>query len=380
MEKVLNFCKISGNSVKEYEGTKKYVATGDVIENQIVNFEEVTFNNRPSRANQNVKNGDVLFAKMQDTLKVLIIDDNNVNNIYSTGFFVIEPKDNVESKFLYWLFNSSCFNEQKNKNCKGATQKALNNEGLFKISIKKLPTLKEQKDIIEKLDIVQEIIDIRKKQIEELDELIKSQFVEMFGDININNRNWEEDDLKNHLKVIGGYAFKSSEFKEKGIPVLRIGNINAGYFRPKDLMFYEEKDKLSQYLVYPNDVVMSLTGTVGKEDYGNICIMSNEYEKYYLNQRNAKLNLNKTINEIYVANALRVPEIKKRLTGISRGVRQANIANKDIENLSIPIPPIELQNQFSEIVKQIDKQKLEIQKSLEETQKLQESLMSKYFG
>ena len=68
------------------------------------------------------------------------------------------------------------------------------------------------------------------------------------------------------------------------------------------------------------------------------------------------------------------------MTGISRGVRQANISNKDIENLKLPIPPIELQNQFADFVKKINKQKLGIQKSLEEMKKLQESLMNKYFG
>ena len=87
-----------------------------------------------------------------------------------------------------------------------------------------------------------------------------------------------------------------------------------------------------------------------------------------------------TLNKEYISYALRVPDIKRRLTGISRGVRQANISNKDIENLKIPIPPIDLQNKFAEFVKQINKQKFEIQKSLEETQKLQDSLMYKYFG
>lgn len=380
MVKIIEFCSVAGSSVKCFDGKKNYIATGDVAENKITSFEAVTFNNRPSRANQNVKIGDVLFAKMQDTLKVLMIDDSNVNNIYSTGFFVIEPKDNVESKFLYWLFKSNNFNKQKNRNCKGATQKALNNEGLSKIMVKELPTLNEQKKIIEKLDKIQEIIDIRKKQIEEINELIKAQFVEMFGDININDKKWNEDVLKNNLSVVGGYAFKSSEFQESGIPILRIGNINTGQFRPKDLMFWKEDELLENYAIYPNDVLMSLTGTVGKEDYGNICIIGNDYPKYYLNQRNAKLNIKETLNKEYISYVLRVPEIKRRLTGISRGVRQANISNKDIENLKIPMPPIELQNQFAEIVKQIKKQKLELQKSLEETQKLQESLMNKYFG
>ena len=125
---------------------------------------------------------------------------------------------------------------------------------------------------------------------------------------------------------------------------------------------------------------MSLTGTVGKDDYGNICIIGNDYPKYYLNQRNAKLNIKETLNKEYISYALKVPEIKRRLTGISRGVRQANISNKDIENLKIPIPPIELQNRFADIVKQIDKQKFEIENSLKEMQELYESLMEKYFG
>ena len=200
----------------------------------------------------------------------------------------------------------------------------------------------------------------------------------MFGNIDINDKKWNEDVLKNNLSVVGGYAFKSSEFQKSGIPILRIGNINTGKFRPKDLMFWKEDEALVNYEIYPNDVVISLTGTVGKEDYGNICIIGNDYPKYYLNQRNAKLNIKETLNKEYISYALRVPEIKKRLTGINRGVRQANISNKDIENLKVPIPPIELQNKFANIVQQIDKQKFESEiKIKEEIETLQKILYYK---
>ena len=192
----------------------------------------------------------------------------------------------------------------------------------------------------------------------------------MFGDININSHNYQEEKLSNHLKIIGGYAFKSKNFKNKGIPVLRIGNINTGFFVSKNLMFYDDNPNLGNYAIYPGDVVISLTGTVGKDDYGNVCIVGNEYDKYYLNQRNAKLELNNTVNSRYITYAFRIPEIKKRLTTVSRGVRQANISNKDIENLVIPIPPIDLQNKFADIVKQIDKQKFVIENSLENIGKL----------
>ena len=125
---------------------------------------------------------------------------------------------------------------------------------------------------------------------------------------------------------------------------------------------------------------MSLTGTVGKEDYGNVCILGKEYPKYYLNQRNAKLELNEGLDKHYLSQLLRFEQIKKRLTGINRGVRQANISNKDILNLRVPIPPFERQQQFATFVAQIDKSKSAIQKSLDETQLLFDSLMQQYFG
>ena len=114
--------------------------------------------------------------------------------------------------------------------------------------------------------------------------------------------------------------------------------------------------------------------------YGNVCILGNDYDVYYLNQRNAKLELQDTINKYYLSMLLKFEPVKKKLTGISRGVRQANISNKDILNLMVPIPPIELQNQFAAFVEQIDKSKVAVQKALDEAQLLFDSLMQKYFG
>ena len=104
------------------------------------------------------------------------------------------------------------------------------------------------------------------------------------------------------------------------------------------------------------------------------------YEMYYLNQRNAKLEIKEGIDKYYLSQLLKFEQIKKRLTGISRGVRQANISNKDILNLVVPIPPLELQNQFADFVKHIDKSKDSVQKALDEAQLLFDSLMQQYFG
>ena len=101
---------------------------------------------------------------------------------------------------------------------------------------------------------------------------------------------------------------------------------------------------------------------------------------YYLNQRNAKLEIKEGINKHYLSQLLKFEQIKKKLTGISRGVRQANIANKDILNLVVPIPPIELQHQLADFVNQVNKSKVAVQKALEKTQLLFDSLMQQYFG
>ena len=175
----------------------------------------------------------------------------------------------------------------------------------------------------------------------------------------MNSKGWNECALSEKLNVVGGYAFKSDQFdEERGIPVLRIGNINAGFFRPVNLVYWHEDESLERYIVYPGELVMSLTGTVGKDDYGNVCILGDDYGKYYLNQRNAKLEIVEGIDKYYLSQLLKFEQIKKRLTGISRGVRQANISNKDILNLVVPVPPMEIQEQFSAFVAQTDKSKL----------------------
>ena len=243
-----------------------------------------------------------------------------------------------------------------------------------------LPSMEEQKNISQKLNSVSMLIETKKLQLEKLDELVKARFVELFGDPEDNPKKWSKETLSNHLNVVGGYAFKSDSFLEEGIPVLRIGNINAGFFKSVNMVYWQYDDSLSRYMMYAGDLVMSLTGTVGKDDYGNVCILGNDYNCYYLNQRNAKLELFQTIDKYYLSQILKFPAIKKKLTGISRGVRQANISNKDILNLEIPIPPIELQNEFADFVKEVDKSKFEVQQSLEKLETLKKSLMQQYFG
>lgn len=290
---------------------------------------------------------------------------------------VLKAKNNLNIRYLSYYLN---FKNLSNV-ITGTTRGKLTKSALNSIEIL-LPELNKQDKIVEILEKSKELMDKRKEQIEALDELVKSKFIDMFGNVNINSKGWNITSMDELIDVIGGYAFKSTEFIDKGVPVLKIGNINAGYFKPTNLMFWKKDDKLEKYLIKPDDLVISLTGTVGKDDYGNVCIMGDDYEEYYLNQRNAKLEIksNELLNKYYLTYLLKVPEIKQRIIGISRGVRQANIANKDILNLEVPNPPIELQKQFAYFVKQVDKLKFEMEKSLKELEDSFNSLMQRAFN
>ena len=274
-------------------------------------------------------------------------------------------------KYLYYaLKNAKIPNTGYNRHFKWLKQ----------ISIS-YPEHEKQSMIVEILDKLEDSIDNYNTILGLLDKLVKARFIEMFGDPENNPNGWMESPLSEKLSVLGGFAFKSDKFSEiSGIPILRIGNINSGHFKPVNMVYWKEDENLERYLIYPGDLVMSLTGTVGKDDYGNVCILGDDFEKYYLNQRNAKLEIQGGINKFYLSQLLKFTQVKKKLTGISRGVRQANISNKDILNLVVPIPPIELQQQFEDFVHQVDKSREAVKKSLEKTQQLYDSLMQEYFG
>ena len=136
--------------------------------------------------------------------------------------------DNITDEYLYRILPREL--KAIEDKTPFVTVKHLSVKSIENIEIK-LPSLGKQKKITDILDKAQSLIDKKKEQIELLDELVKSRFVEMFGDINKNNKIWDVKILSELIDVIGGYAFKSTEFVEEGIPVLKIGNINANVIK-----------------------------------------------------------------------------------------------------------------------------------------------------
>lgn len=287
---------------------------------------------------------------------------------------VLKPHDFLVDTFLIYFLNYSDLDSY----ISGAIVRKLTQASLRNIEIP-LPPKSTQLAIVSELDKINELIRLKKEQLKDFDNLAQSIFYEMFGDPVENEMGWEVKKLGDSIKVIGGYAFCSKNFLKSGIPVLRIGNINTGKFTPTNMVYWQKDKGLSRYRILPGDLVISLTGTVGKSDYGNVCILGNDYEEYYLNQRNAKLEVGSNLNKYFLTYLLKQDMIRKKLTGINRGVRQANIANRDIENLNIPLPPLPLQHLFAQRIEQIEHQKAEVQKAIADLETLLASRMQYWF-
>lgn len=258
----------------------------------------------------------------------------------------------------------------------GATIPHINRSSLENLLVP-LFSPSDQVRIATVLENAEKLIILRRESILLLDEFLKSTFYQMFGDV-LKGENPEP--LGKAISLISGAAFKSSDFKDQGVPVIKIGTVNKGYFDISTLSFLPEKSAYEKYGVLPGELLVSLTGTTGKDDYANTCFVTSEYSKYYLNQRVAKIVVDSsalTLN--FVHHLFRFPPFKRKLIKSDKGVRQANLSNNDIYNFKITFPAIDQQNIFDRISQKVDDLKSQFQESLKELENLYNSLIQRAF-
>lgn len=359
---------------EEREGYVRMLQIRDFTQTRSVEAEYVKITNRLKFC----QSDDVLIGRYGASVGKIL---TGLSGAYNVAIMKSVPNSKVLMKpfFKYFLSSPSFQDFLLQASAMRAAQAGFSKEDIQDYPLP-VPPIAKQETIVAELDCLSRIIEKKKQQLEELDALAQSIFYEMFGDPAENDKGWDVKMMGNVVNVRGGYAFKSTLFTDKGVPVLRIGNINTGKLKADSIVFYKEDKSLEKYVVYPNDLVISLTGTAGKDDYGNVCVLDNTYPMYYLNQRNAKIELSSEVVTEYIKYVLKDASIKARLTGINRGVRQGNISNKDIESLLIQTPPINLQNDFALKIESIEKQKELIAQSIKETETLFNSRMDYYFN
>ena len=366
-----------GSACKPFEGEKNYVSTGAVDTDHIdyENIEIIDYTGKPSRANLEVKAGDVLFAKMQRTKKTLLIDEELANNVYSTGFCAVRAKgDILTAKCLYHLLTSEMFLTQKDKNCSGATQKAITNAGLKKIVLH-IPGIREQEAIANQLDLIVSIIAERQQELSNLDELIKARFVEMFGDPVSNSFGLPVKKLSD----LGSLDRGRSQHRPRNAPELLGGPyplIQTGEVSAAGLYITEYHNTYSEIGLKQSK--MWKAGTLCITIAANIAqtaIMT--FDACFPDSVVGFVPYDE-VNALYIHYWFSF--FQKILEDQAPQVAQKNINLKILSNLNVVVPEKKTLKLFEDFVAQVDKSKVAVQKSLDETQLLFNSLMKKYFG
>lgn len=290
----------------------------------------------------------------------------------------IPDLERLDVRYLFYYFNSQYFQQFIKNVGSRAAQAGFNKGDLNSVHIP-LISLEEQRKIAEILDKVSDLIAKRKHQFEKLDLLVKSKFVEMFGDPVANPKNWitkslfeigickngmnfryDDSGVEIHCLGVGDFKDLSVMDNMSILPVISLNEMPTEDYLLKDgdIVFVRSngnKELVGRCLVvYPKDAITTFSG---------FCI---RFRKTY-----------ESITIPYLLQVLKSDSIRKNMAG--RGANIQNLNQQILNSLVIPIPPIELQNQFADFVQQTEKTKTIINQSLDKLETLKKALMQEYF-
>ena len=356
------------------EGT--IVLRSSNIQNGRLDFDDIVRVKCKVRENLIVKPNDILMCSRNGSAKLVgkctLLPEMDEEMSFGAFMTIIRTQHNP---YLLHFFNSNAFRCQLGS-ASTTTINQITRKMLDDISVPLYP--KEQEDyIVSVFNQIDELIWTETKKLTLLDELVKSRFVELFGDTILNPYNWDKEPLGKVCDVRDG-THDSPKYYDTGYPLVTSKNLSSGDidFSDCSLICKNDFDKINERSkVDFGDILMPMIGTVG-----NPVIVRIEDEFAIKNVALIKFCDNTNVTNVYIQALLKSDYFDSEVLGKVRGGTQKFISLGDIRKLEILVPPIELQNQFAAFVEQTDKSKLVIQKSLEKLETLKKALMQKYFG
>lgn len=383
MARLGDICTIQSGGTPA-RGNKEYWDNGDIPWVKISDFsgkylektsEKIT---KAGLCNSSAKifpKGTVLYTIFATLGETCILDIDAATNQAIAGLSLTD--DSVALDYLYYYLLSK--KEYVNEIGRGVAQNNINMKILREMEIL-IPSMEEQKRVTETLNKVYELISLRREQLAKLDRLVKSRFIELFGDPVQNPFKWDTKPLlemgycKNGMNFHTGdsgiemHCLGVGDFKDYSVidgtdhlPTISLNETPPAesMLQNGDIVFVRSNGNKALVgrclVVYPHDTPTT---------YSGFCI------RYRLTSDEVKT--------AYLLRVLKTESIRKKMAG--RGANIQNLNQQILASLDIPIPPMEIQEQFTSFVKQTDKSKLVIQQSLNKLELLKKSLMQKYFG
>ena len=294
-------------------------------------------------------------------------------------FKVVFDKGEVDKR--YFKYATGYVLEKSLQYAHGSTMKHLTKGTFDKLPIP-IYDLKEQRVIAEKIGKVDEAIFECEAMLADFELLVKSRFIEMFGDPVTNPMSWEKGLLKDITSKIGSGATPkggNASYKNDGISLIRSMNVYNGYFDYEGLAHIDDEQAalLDNVTIESKDVLLNITGA----SVARCCVVPDDILPARVNQHVCILRCEDVVLPIFLNAVLISDQYQAKLWNIAEaGATRQALSKEKIESFQIILPPISLQKQFVNFVDLIDKSKLTIKKSMDNLMELRDSLLQEYFG
>ena len=341
--------------------------------NSITSF---TMSNAPSRAQQKVEYGDIIVSTVRPNLKnVAFIKQHDSNLVVSSGFCVLRTTDDIERNYLFRYITSDIFTQHLMKLTTGANYPAVRDLDVRDSTIP-LPPKSTQIEIVSELDKINELIRLKKEQLKDFDNLAQSLFYEMFGDPVENEKGWDVKKLKDISREIGDGLHGTPEYSEvdTGCYFINGNNLENGTIVIKEnTKMVSEKTKTKHYIEMDDfTILVSINGTLGKVAFYN-------GENVILGKSACYIKLEAYNDKKYIFELLKSDYFKRCAENECTGTTIRNVSLKSMRNFRCPLPPLPLQRLFAQRIEQIEREKSEVQKSIQDLETLLASRMQYWF-
>lgn len=335
--------------VNNYTNEKEYFSTGSVNDNRLVIEGLYNFKERPSRANREVKLGDVLQARMSDTNKAVIVNKEIKNALFSTGFMQFRVYGNtINPRYLFHYVKSDIFLNQKNEFASGTTQVAINDLNAKKITFL-LPPLSEQNRIVEKLDRLFGQLEVIKSSMEKIPVLLKNFRQQVLTQAMTGNDFPESLGNEIFEFITSGSRGWAQYYSNEGNELfIRITNLSYGTYKidlsEEKLQFLKlpSSKEGKRTLLRKNDLLISITA-----DTGMIGLVEDDLPyNSYVNQHICLARPKKDIFSKYLVYYLMSSKGFGQFKEMNRGATKVGLTLGDIRNLRIPLPPLREQQEI----------------------------------
>ena len=301
-----------------------------------------------------------------------------MENMYSNeAIMAFNDKHVMEilPEYIFYLFKYKNWDIGSNKAVMGKT---LNKTTLSEMEVEICP-IEKQKEIVNILNKVMSVLDSRKLELQHLDELVNARFVEMFGDES-NPMGWPVLNVEDVASVSVGVVIKPAQYytdEEHGIRAFRSLNIGPMKIKNTDWVYFSEEgnEKNSKSILKENDLIVVRSGAPG-----TACVVTKEYEGCNAIDIIIAHPDTSKVNPYYLCAYTNLPHGKRQIDEGTGGAAQQHFNVGKYNKLSLFLPPVEKQNEYVKFLEQVDKSKVAIQKALDKTQMLFDSLMQEYFG